>query len=45
MLSMKKAKVVTRVTITGVCTVKKAARFYAPENGQNENIAVTKELK
>lgn len=42
---MKKARVVTRVTITGVCTVKKAARFYVLENGQNENIAVTKELK
>ena len=33
------------VTITGLCTVKEAVRFYDPVNGQPENIAITKELK
>lgn len=33
------------VTITGLCTVKEAVRFYDPVNAQPENIAITKELK
>lgn len=33
------------VTITGLCTVKEAVRFYDPVNGQPENVAITKELK
>lgn len=33
------------MTIKGLCTVKKAVRFYDPVNSQPENIAITKELK
>ena len=32
-------------TITGLRTVKEAARFYDPVNAQPENMAITKELK
>ena len=32
-------------SITGLRTVKEAARFYDPVNGQPENIAITKELQ
>ena len=37
--------VLGEVTITGLCTVKEAVRFYDPVNGQPVNIVITRELK